>query len=348
MRSLTFFLGFVILFSMFWLKDSTKQGEVPPPLVQNFEFDRFVPNAVAFNSDESQLNIGAGAFESNEGVLSSWDFTQSRMLRLSGFSSVTSLATNKESNTVVSLHSYKGFRTPDLLLHQSKKQKLLFTSAFHQKVYGIHALALSSDGKLIATGAHYGQIAIIDAKTGYQIRAFKGHSYAITSLAFVDNNKKLLSIGAFGDLNIWDTETYKKTYGFHVTDALHSLAVSPSENYLAIGGGVFDSDWVEGQIVIFDLRRFVIDRTISTGKLPVTSLAYIDEGTLVSSCAGESNSIANGMIDVWDLDGGRKRLSFSAHEGRVTSLSFSSKRNLLASAGEDCHVKIWNMNAVVE
>ena len=54
---------------------------------------------------------------------------------------------------------------------------------------------------------------------------------------------------------------------------------------------------------------------------------------------------AGGSVRLWSTSSSRPQRSFKAHEGRVTSLAFAPNDRLLASAGEDGQVKLWDLRS---
>jgi WD40 repeat protein len=73
-------------------------------------------------------------------------------------------------------------------------------------------IAISSDGKLIATGctpatAAIGSVALWDARTGKRLKQLTGHNFAIAGLAFTADDKYLLSAGIGGSIRVTRTAT---------------------------------------------------------------------------------------------------------------------------------------------
>jgi transcription initiation factor TFIID subunit 5 len=55
-----------------------------------------------------------------------------------------------------------------------------------------------------------------------------------------------------------------------------------------------------------------------------------------------------GKVIVWDLSNGTMLSVLAKHDGPVYSLSFSREGNMLATAGRDCAVRLWNFAGMTE
>lgn len=68
----------------------------------------------------------------------------------------------------------------------------------------VSAIALSSDGGMLATGAQDSRIRVWNARTSIRIATLTGHSTEITSLAFTHDGTHLLSGALSGSVIVWD------------------------------------------------------------------------------------------------------------------------------------------------
>lgn len=110
---------------------------------------------------------------------------------------------------------------------------------------GISALAVSPDGKILASGSAYasGDVKLWDADTGDAIATLKGHSGWVSWLEFSADGKILASASADQTARIWDMETLttQSVLRGH-RDELYTLSLSPDAAQLVTGskdGSVF-------------------------------------------------------------------------------------------------------------
>jgi WD40 repeat protein len=107
--------------------------------------------------------------------------------------------------------------------------------------WGVHSLAFSPDGKLLAAG-EYGrrseraQVELYDVPTGEPKQVWEiGDTKGIFQLAFAADGKSLVS--ACGPVKRWDVRNGKQLATFDTRGLLtYSLAVSPDGRYLATDG----------------------------------------------------------------------------------------------------------------
>jgi WD40 repeat protein len=73
----------------------------------------------------------------------------------------------------------------------------------------VTCLALSPDGKLLATASHDKTLRVWDTAGGKELAVLKGHTSHVYSLALSPDGKTLASVGGWGDLTvkIWDVST---------------------------------------------------------------------------------------------------------------------------------------------
>ncbi len=91
----------------------------------------------------------------------------------------------------------KRWKTSDGTLQQS----------FEGHLDAAYALAVSPDGKLIATGAYDQKIRLWDTATGKEVALLKGHNGAVNGLSFRPDGKVLASASADRTVKLWSIPT---------------------------------------------------------------------------------------------------------------------------------------------
>ena len=102
----------------------------------------------------------------------------------------------------------------------------------------LYAVALSPDGKILATGSYDQQIKLWNTETGAEARTLTGHNGAVHSLAFHPKGRLLASASGDRTVKLWNVETGERleTFGQPLLDQ-YTVAFSPDGSQLA-GAGV--------------------------------------------------------------------------------------------------------------
>jgi WD40 repeat protein len=83
--------------------------------------------------------------------------------------------------------------------------KIISTFSGHKDA--IYALALSPNGKILATGSYDQKIKLWDVDTGRELKTLSGHNGCIFNLAFRPDGKILASASADRTVKLWDVES---------------------------------------------------------------------------------------------------------------------------------------------
>ena len=104
---------------------------------------------------------------------------------------------------------------------------------------GLTAMALSPDGRVLASGSGYEDptIRIWDAATGRLLARLDGHTGWVGKLAFTKDGRRLISAATDQSIRFWDTGTWteSKVLRGH-SDEVHAVAISEAAQLLASAG----------------------------------------------------------------------------------------------------------------
>jgi hypothetical protein len=96
-------------------------------------------------------------------------------------------------------------------------------------------LALSPDGKLCAIGTQDGDIHLLSAATGKEIRTLRGHQSQVAALAFTPDSRRLASVDGLV-MAVWDVDAGKVIYTRICPNRAKSLAISPDGKTVVMPG----------------------------------------------------------------------------------------------------------------
>ncbi|CAD5942208.1 putative WD repeat-containing protein alr3466 [Planktothrix tepida] len=235
----------------------------------------------------------------------------------------------------------------------------------------VKALAISPDGKVLASGSNDKTIRLWDLKDGNRMRTIEGHTEAVNAIAFSPNGQILASGSDDRTIRLWGSETGSRllTITGH-EGAINTLAFSPDGQTLVSGG-------TDRLIRFWNLQTGTRKRSISGHEGTITALVYSPDGkTLISASddgtirlwnpnTGEQKAVwkANNNpvkslaitkdgktllsggdnVVVWDLKTGKKLATLWGHSKPINALAVSSNGQIVVSGSEDKTIKIWQM-----
>jgi len=156
----------------------------------------------------------------------------------------------------------------------------------------INAVAALPDQGSVMTAGENGDIQVWDV--GYRdyngnVQTLRGHTGAVTDIAFTPNSREIISAGQDETLKLWNLEdrTCVRTFSGH-TGSVHSLAISPDGTRMASAGG----DWT--------VRIWDMETGACTKILPLPAAARIVQ--FVRSGSALAVTCDDGVIRLYDTD----------------------------------------------
>jgi WD40 repeat protein len=213
-------------------------------------------------------------------------------------------------------------------------QSLIQHLSDHQT--NVEAIAVSNNGKLLASGAWDGTINLYtldSTNSPVLIDTYIGHVGAITGLCFSANNKYLVSCGKDYSSRVWniDTPANHKVFNVHLEPVTCSF-LDPKNKFLI-------SSSLDGTI------RFTYLNDPSKSK-PVKVSGPVHDLTLSRDKKFYYVALKGGIIKKYQTSGKNLEvLSFSGHSDDVNDIELSPDGNFLASASNDKTILIWDLKS---
>jgi WD40 repeat protein len=191
------------------------------------------------------------------------------------------------------------------------------------------SLAVSPDGKLVATGSDAGAIALRDSLSGAVVRTLKGHSDTVSALAFSRDGSLLASCSPDGIVKLWAPSSGKEVRTLKGPDcAVNALAFSPDGKMLATGS-------YDRGVRLWQVKGGFSPRLLSGHAASVRAVAFSPDGNLLASGGSDRE------VRLWDTRtfAGKGELKGA---GAVRGVAFSPDGRTVAAVGEDGFLWLWD------
>ncbi|MGL5084055.1 MAG: protein kinase domain-containing protein [Microcoleaceae cyanobacterium] len=298
---------------------------------------------------------------------------------------VYAVAINPNNRVLVSGSAFGAIRGWDLqsgqLLYKPPKPGAPPAIAAHSE--WVRALAISPDGKTLASGSDDKTIRLWDLQQGVRQRTIEGHTKAVNAVAFSPNGQLLASGSSDDTIRIENLVSGTRQLTIRTESrGVYGIAFSPDGQTIASAGQ-------DGTIKLWSLARGT--RTLTLGKDSTTrhkgvvnAIAYTSDGQVIASGSedgtvrlwnaengelieivlnenkpvrslavsqdGKILAVGSNQIHLWTLTSTPQRLrtaeelaNFWGHAEPVTALAISSDSKTLVSGSEDKTIKIWQV-----
>ena len=243
------------------------------------------------------------------------------------------------------------------------------TDIDRRDIYGVYSVAISPDGRTLASSSPDKTIKIWNLASGQLIRTLTGHSDSVNHVAISPDGRTLVSSSSDKTIKIWNLASGQLIRT--LTDNTGGvLAISPDGRTLAIGD-LHIKIWnlASGQLIrtltddtslsYFSIAISPDGRTLASGDfLDSIKIWNLASGQLIRTLTGDSDTIfsiaispdgrtlassGDKTIKIWNLASGQLIRTVTGHSKAVYSIAISPDGRTLATGSGDKTIKIWNL-----
>ena len=297
-------------------------SEISPHRIATFEGHTDRVDSLAFGL--SGKTIASGSLD---GTVKLWDVATRHLI--DSFKG-RSLAFSPDGKIIAAPYG-NGFRLSDI----ATKREI---ATFEGHTAQVNSVAISRDGKTVASGGSDGTVKLWNIATKREIATFKGHTGPVNSVAISRDGRTIASGGSDGTVKLWDISKRTNTETFEVGGwaIMYSVAFSPDSTILAAGVGNS-----RGGVLLWNVKTGNKVTSFGEGSynaqiFDIYSIAFSPDGLVLASGSRD------GTVKLWGIKTKTQITAFS-HLVPVSSISFSPDGTALASGDWGGTVELWDI-----
>lgn len=194
----------------------------------------------------------------------------------------------------------------------------------------IRTMALSADGRTLASGGGGPHIDLWDIHTGQALHPLTNLDYATVFVTFSPDGLQLASIGVDPTVTLWDARTWQRLDILQVyTNPIYSIAFSPDGEQLFSGSA-------DGTLCLWAPQSGRVVQMFHGHPYGITQVAFSPDGETLASGSNDCT------VCVWQVQSTQPLYQWQGHTTRIECLQFSPTGESLASVSNRT-IRLWNV-----
>ena len=209
---------------------------------------------ISWSPDGKRLAVGTAVFtdetnpETFSGKSQIWDLETLQLVRELSLPSLVISTAWSPDGRAIAIGQWDG----KLAFWGGVSDKVLKSAAATNARSDVNGLAWSPDGRMLATAQQDGKVRIWNPETAEILRTLEGHTGWSRGLAWRPDGTMLASTGEDAAIRMWSIKNGQELACLTPGSLpIWSLKWSPDGNWLAAGTGIFGSEPVGGNVLIY-------------------------------------------------------------------------------------------------
>ncbi|MCP4285318.1 MAG: hypothetical protein GY792_12835, partial [Gammaproteobacteria bacterium] len=191
-------------------------------------------------------------------------------------------------------------------------------------------VALSPDGKLLATVGEKGTVVLFETESGELLKRLEGHTHKARGVLFHPEGRWLATAGDDRRIILWSLPDGDILRQWEAPANIWALALSPDSALLASAG-------TDKNITLWKPETGAHVQTLKGHENNIDGLAFSPDGNLLASAAYDYT------VRIWEVKTGKSLHTLQGYTGEVTGVTFHPDGKILAIASADKDVRLWEL-----
>ncbi|SCU90694.1 LAME_0E09670g1_1 [Lachancea meyersii CBS 8951] len=203
----------------------------------------------------------------------------------------------------------------------------------------VNRLEISSDKRFLAAAGHL-NVRLYDIRTTNPnpVASFEGHRGNVTSIAFQQENKWMVSSSEDGTIKVWDVRAPSVQRNYKHNAAVNEVQIHPNQ------GELISCDQ-DGNIRIWDLgENQCVHQLTPEDDTPLQSLSVASDGSMLVAGNNKGNCYVWQMPNQTDAANPKPLTKFRSHAKYITRVLLSSDVKHLATCSADHTARVWSID----